>query len=275
MVMKKIYLVSLLLVSLFFTSCEKVVDVDLNTAPPKLVIEAYINWKKGTSGNEQKIKLTTTTDYFSTTIPKVSGATVFITNSENIVFNFIEKPNTGEYVCNNFAPILNEMYTLTVIHKGETYTAQEKLIAVAPIESIVQNNEGGFTGKDIEIKSFYNDPANDDNFYLYKYKYSSQVKFDYYVDDDTYFQGNTFFSLSQNSDLKVGDEIEVTHYGISKAYYNYLSVLLSIAGNNGGGPFQSPPATVRGNIINTTNSSNYALGYFSLSETDTKNYIIQ
>jgi hypothetical protein len=275
MVMKKIYLVSLLLVSLFFISCEEVVDVDLNTAPPKLVIEAAINWKKGTSGNEQKIKLTTTSDYFSTTIPKVSGATVFITNSENIVFNFIEKPNTGEYVCSNFAPILNEVYTLTVIHKGETYTAQEKLLAVASIESIVQNNEGGFTGKDIEIKSFYSDPANVNNYYLYKYKYSSQVKLDYYVDEDTYFQGNTFFSLSQNSDLKVGDEIEVTHFGISKAYYSYLSVLLNIAGNNGGGPFQSPPATVRGNIINTTNSSNYALGYFSLSETDTKNYIIQ
>jgi hypothetical protein len=54
-----------------------------------------------------------------------------------------------------------------------------------------------------------------------------------------------------------------------------MSILLSIAGNNGGGPFQSPPATVRGNIINTTNPSNYALGYFSLSEMDTKNYTIE
>ena len=273
--MKKIYFVSLLFVSLFFISCEKVVDVDLNTAPPKLVIEAAINWQKGTSGNEQKIKLSTTTDYFSTTIPKVSGATVFITNSKNMVFNFIEKPNTGEYSCTNFVPILNEAYTLTIIYKGETYTAQETLLPVASIESIAQNNEGGFTGKDIEIKTFYSDPANVDNFYLYKYKYSSQVKLDYYVDEDTYFQGNTFFSLSQNDELKIGDEIEITHFGISKEYYNYMSILLSIAGNNGGGPFQSPPATVRGNIINSTNPSNYALGYFSLSEMDTKNYTIE
>ncbi len=50
-----------------------------------------------------------------------------------------------------------------------------------------------------------------------------------------------------------------------------MSVLVSIAGNNGGGPFQSPPATVRGNIINTTNSANYPLGYFSLSEVDIRN----
>jgi hypothetical protein len=29
-----------------------------------------------------------------------------------------------------------------------------------PISEIVQNNEGGFTGKNIEIKTYYTDPAN-------------------------------------------------------------------------------------------------------------------
>ena len=54
-----------------------------------------------------------------------------------------------------------------------------------------------------------------------------------------------------------------------------MSVLVSIAGNNGGGPFQSPPATVRGNIINTTNAANYPLGYFSLSEFDVLYYSVE
>jgi hypothetical protein len=54
-----------------------------------------------------------------------------------------------------------------------------------------------------------------------------------------------------------------------------MSILVSIAGNNGGGPFQSPPATVRGNIINTTDKANYPLGYFSLSEIDFRSYTIQ
>jgi hypothetical protein len=72
-----------------------------------------------------------------------------------------------------------------------------------------------------------------------------------------------------------GDKITVTHFGISQSYYNYLSVLLSIASNGGGSPFQSPPATVRGNLINITNAANYPLGYFSLSESDKREYIIQ
>jgi len=272
--MKKIYfLFFLILIS--FIGCEDVVNVNLNSAPPKLVIDASINWQKGTSGNEQKIKLTTTTDYYSNSIPVVSGATVFITNSENTIFNFIETPNTGEYICTNFIPMLNETYTLTIENNGQKYTAQESLKSVAPIQTIEQNNEGGFTGKDIEIKTFYADPSNADNYYLYKYKYSNQIKSDYYVDEDKFFQGNTFFSISQNSDLKSGDKIEISHYGISKNYYNYMNILLSIAGNSGGGPFQSPPATVRGNVINTTDSNNYPLGYFRLSEVDTKNYTVE
>jgi hypothetical protein len=69
--------------------------------------------------------------------------------------------------------------------------------------------------------------------------------------------------------------VQISHLGVSKTYYNYMSVLVSLAGNSGGRPFQSPQSTIRGNIINTTNIDNYALGYFSLSEVDTRNYVIQ
>jgi hypothetical protein len=273
--MKKITLILTLITVAFFSSCEDVVQVDLTTTAPKLVVEASINWKKGTSGNEQRIKLTTTTDYYSNVIPKVTGAIVFIKNSNNTTFNFVELASSGEYICNDFIPVINETYTLTIISNKNTYTATETLKSVAPITRIVQNNEGGFTGKDIEIKTFFNDPANETNYYLYKYIYSNQVKSNYYVDDDEFFNGNEFFSISQNDKLKIGDKIEISHYGISKAYYNYMNVLVSIAGNNGGGPFQSPPATVRGNVINTTETANYPLGYFSLSEVDIQNYTIE
>jgi hypothetical protein len=273
--MKKIQLFFVISIAIFFNSCEEVVTVDLKTAPPKLVIEASINWQKGTSGNEQKIKLTTTTDFYSTVIPVVSGATVFVKNSSNVIFNFIEKPNTGEYFCSNFIPIINETYTLTVISKGQTYTATETLKSVAPITKIVQNNQGGFGGNTIEIKAYFNDPGNEDNFYLYRYAYQNQLLNNYSVGEDTFFQGNEFFSISQNDKLKIGDKVEISHFGISRTYLNYMNVLISITGNSNGAPFQSPAATVRGNIINTTDFNNYALGYFSVSEVDIQNYIIQ
>lgn len=273
--MQKITFFFVFIVASLFAGCEDVVDVDLKTAPPKLVIEASINWQKGTLGNQQRIKLTTTTGFFSSTIPTVSGAIVFITNSSNMVFNFVEVANTGEYFCSNFVPVINETYTLTVVSNGQTYTATETLQAVAPITKLEQKNDGGFTGDQIDVKTYYNDPADIPNYYLYKYTYSNQVKSSLYVDKDEFFDGNEFFSISQNDKLKTGDKVEITHYGISKAYYGYMSILVSIAGNSGGGPFQSPPATVRGNIINTTDRANYPLGYFSLSETDHRSYTIQ
>ncbi|MEO7978956.1 DUF4249 domain-containing protein [Flavobacterium sp.] len=273
--MKKAILLIVFFISLFFTSCEEVVDVDLDTAPPKLVIEASINWQKGTTGVQQTIKLTTTTGYFEDEIPVVSGATIFVKNSGGEQFNFVEVPNTGRYVCNNFKPVIDETYTLTVVNGGNTYSASETLKAVAPITRVEQNNEGGFTGKDIEIRAYYNDPAAVNNYYMYKYVYSNKVTSNYYVDEDKFFQGNEFFSVSDDDELEVGDKVELTHYGISKQYYNYMSILVSIAGSNVGGPFQSPPATVKGNIINTTDKANYPLGYFALSETVTEKYIIE
>lgn len=273
--MKKIELFFVIVIAIFFNSCEDVVTVDLNTAPPKLVIEAAINWQKGTAGNEQIIKLTTTTGFYSAMIPKVSGASVLVKNSSNMVFNFIEKPNTGEYVCANFIPVINETYTLTVISKGQTYTAKETLKPVTSITKIAQNNFGGFDKKTIEIKTYFNDPATEENYYLYGYSYQNPSLTNYYSEDDTFYQGNEFFSVSQNNELKKGDKIIISHFGISKTYSNYMKVLISIIGNSNGAPFQSPPATVRGNIINTTDFDNYALGYFSLSEVDTKNYEVQ
>ncbi|TDD98598.1 DUF4249 domain-containing protein [Flavobacterium cellulosilyticum] len=273
--MKNTYLFIVILITILLSACEDVVQVDLKTAPTKLVIDASINWKKGTTGKDQIIKLSTTTAYYSNTFPKISGAIVFVKNSSNSVFNFLENQNKGEYICSNFKPILNETYTLTVISEGQTYTATEILIPVAPITKIVQNNQGGITGKKIEIKSYFNDIPNQANYYLYRYLYSNQNNSSYYADEDVFFQGNEFFSISQNDELKVGDSIEIIHSGISKSYFNYMNVLISIAGNSNGGPFQSPPATVRGNIINTKTFENYALGYFTLSEVDTKTYIIQ
>lgn len=271
--MKKVISLVVFFISLFFTGCEEVVNVDLSNAPPKLVIEAPINWRKGTSGAQQTIKLTTTTGYFEDEIPIVTGAVVYIKNSANQQFNFTEVPNTGRYVCNNFKPVIEATYTLTVISNDQIYTASETLKSITPIDYFTQNDAGELAG--IVVRAFYKDPAEVDNYYLYRYAYSNKVTSTYYADEDKFYQGNEFFSVSDDEDLKIGDEVEVTHYGISKQYFNYMSILVDIADTGTGGPFQTPPATVRGNIINTTDKNNYPLGYFSLSETVSKKYTVK
>lgn len=274
--MKKVFTYIFFLLLLVFTnSCEEKVDIPLDTAPPRLVIDAAIKWTKGTIGNEQKIKLSTTTNFYSNVIPTISGAVVFITDADGTVFNFIETTGTGEYICSDFNPVLNGDYVLTVIHNGETYTATETLKPVNPIDSIQQINDSGFTGDDIIIKVFFTDNGTRDDFYLFKFKSTDKPMPSYGVEKDEFFQGNQIFGIYADENLEAGQNLEISINGISERYYNYMNILLSISGGNAGSPFSSPPAKVRGNIINTTNDDNYALGYFSLAEVDTVNYIIE
>ncbi len=74
--MNKILALMSLLFVVFFTSCEDVVTLDLETGETRLVVDAEIIWKKGTSGNEQTIKISKTASYYSGSTPKVSGAQV-------------------------------------------------------------------------------------------------------------------------------------------------------------------------------------------------------
>ena len=268
------FLLLLVLTTLTLISCEDVVTVNLENAESKLVIEASILWKKGTTGNEQKIKLTTSTPYFSTAIPVVSGATIFVTDATN-TYNFIENSGTGEYICNNFNCVIGETYTLNIGVNGETYTATETFQAVPTIDTVEQNNEGGFLGDEIEVKYFYQDNGLTNNFYLIQFNTDFSLLPEYSVSNDKYFQGNQMFGSYSNDDLKPTDTLLFTLHGISERYFNYLNVLFGISGGSGGSPFSTAPATVRGNFVNQTNPNNFAFGYFSLSEIDTKAYVVQ
>lgn len=266
----------LLAIAMTATSCEEVIDVDLNTAAPRLVIDASLKWKKGTDGSNQEIILSTTTGYFDQNIPKVSGATIFVTNSDGVVFDFLENSEIpGSYICSDFLPTINESYTLTVIHDDMTYTATETLKPVPLIDKIEQKDDGGFIGENIEIKFFYTDDAATDDYYLFRTKLSRYSIPQYSVSGDEFYQGNQIFGIYSNEDIASGDKLDITLSGISESYFNYMQVLLSIGGSAGGSPFQSPPATVRGNIINTTQIENYALGYFTISETDRVVYNVE
>ncbi len=271
--MKNIKCVLLFVVAVFLTSCEDVVDVDLNESAPRLVIDASINWQKGTAGNLQTVRLTTTAGYFENTIPTVSNATVFITDANGTVFNFTENPGTGNYICNDFVPELNRNYVLTVVHEGETYTASETLKPVPPIDMITQRNDGGFVGEDIEIKTFFTDDATTHDYYLIKYQPSYSVIPEFDISSDEFFQGNQYSDFFSSEDLTSGDTLGISLRGISEQYYNYMDILSNITG--GGGPFQAPPANLKGNIVNQTNFNNYAFGYFSVSEMDSRDYLVE
>lgn len=271
--MKK--LIYIFLLSIAFWSCEDVIQVDLETTEPRLVIDASLNWQKGTNGNQQEIKLSLTAPYFNNTIPPATGATVTVTDTNNNTFSFIEDGSTGIYKNSSFIPLINSEYTLNIQYKNEVYTATETLVPVASIEFIEQKDNGGFAGDETEIKAFYTDPKDVENYYLFEFikPNSNNIRLEVY--DDEFTDGNQIFAFYSDENLSSGDELEIKNYGISSRTYEYLNILLQQTDDNSSDPFETQPATVRGNCINITNTQNYPLGYFRVSEVDIFNYTVK
>jgi hypothetical protein len=273
--MKLLKKLSILVLGLYAISCEDVIEVDLETAAPRLVIDASIDWLKNTAGTEQKIIMTTTTGYYDQTFPAASGATITVTSSRGTTFDFVEVQGTGEYICSNFQAVIGETYTLNISWNGETYTASETLIGVPIIEeTIEQNDTGGFGGNEIEITYYYQDNTNQVNYYLFGIQDSNVMFPQYSVEDDENNQGSLTPVYYSNEDLAPLDTVNFRLYGISRRYFEYFKKVLVASGNDDG-PFQSVPNEVRGNIVNRTNSENYTYGYFRLSEIASKEYIVR
>lgn len=275
--MKKILLYSILLfTTIFTTSCEEVVNIELDNSDPKLVIDAIIKWQKGTTGENQTIKLSLTNDFYTNEILPANGAIVSITNSSDVVFNFIEVPTTGDYVCANFQPVIGETYRLEILYEGDVYTATSRLFATPDIINVTQETVPGIGGEDeIQIKYFFQDNGLEENYYLLGVKNPNKQIPEYGVVSDEFFQGNVMFGFYGSSETEPGITLDLSVQGISKSYHNYMNKLITIAGSGSGNPFATPPATIRGNITNTTNNNDYPLGYFELGEIAIVNYLVQ
>lgn len=275
--MKKILLYSFILfTTLFTTSCEEVVNVELDNSDPKLVIDAIIKWQKGTTGENQIIKLSLTNDFYTNEILPANGAIVTITNSSDVVFNFIEVPNTGDYVCDNFQPVIGETYHLEILYDGAIYSASNRLYATPEIINVTQETVQGIGGEDeIEIKFFYQDNGLEENYYLLGVKNPNKQIPEFGVVNDEFFQGNIMFGFYGSSETEPGITLDLSVQGVSKSYHNYMNKLITIAGSGSGNPFATPPATIRGNITNTTNNDDFPLGFFELGEISVVNYLVQ
>ena len=252
-------------------SCEDVVEVDLEESDPRLVVEASLLWDIDKAENVQFIRLTTTAPFFKGEIPPARGAVVSV-KMENGQEYFFEEVEEGLFRNDKIEPALDISYELRILYQDEEYIASAELIPTPELLYVEQNNNGGFSGDDIELKVFYQDPANIENHYLFRFFHE---KLALQIYDDEFTDGSLTFAFFSEEDLEKGDDVLLEIQGISRDFYQYMYILRSQSGSSNGGPFQTQPTTVRGNIINLTNPENFAFGYFRLSGTDAISYQVQ
>ena len=263
--------VTIILLSSVIFSCTDVVDVAVPTEASRLVIEASLDWEKGTSGNDQTIKLSLTTPFFDTALDPAVGASVSVENVTNGEVYVFEDQQDGRYTISDFEPILNNVYNLEIIYNDETYIAQETLIPVPEINRIEQSRIGGSDEEELDLTIYFDDPENETNFYYATFLEGDDLFPLRVVVSDEFTNGNEvsiFYEENEadaEDEILPGDMVDINLYGISELYYDFLHILIEQS-DNVGDPFATIPTRLRGNFINLQNPNNYAFGFFRVTE---------
>lgn len=247
--MRHIFLFILLLSTLLWSSCEDVINVNLNGANPQLVIVGVVsNW-----ANEQQVTISRTVafdkDYAS---EPVSGAEVEVVAGSGRVFRFVEQ-TPGSYVAANFQGRQNERYDLHVRVAGREFTATSTMPNLVTADSIgtAVRNLFGEEQKFISIK--YQDPPEVPNYYRYLWSVNGRAFEMLYVTRDKFNDGKYISEDLADFDVELfsGDSVVVQMQCIDKAAYDFWNAVQSI--NPGTAAPANPPSVF----------GDGALGYFS------------
>ena len=269
--MKNIKIIFLLLLVLF-TNCEKVIDVDVPSIKPKLIIDATFEvlFDETPVVANTVVKLSLSADYFDDTIPPVTNASVFLTNlSDNSIINFTDENEDGSYEpIISFIPADDVEYELTIIYDNDTYKGKATKVKSTPFTEIIQGDETLFSGEEIELKISFTDNVDVNNYYLFNID-----TYNFITIEDRFFNGTdyNFSYFYEDENIEFPKNIDLKMSSMTKEYYTYFEILVSQGGQAGGGPFQAIPSSLLGNMINKTNEEHFPLGYFHISETDTFN----
>ena len=288
-----------------FISCEEVIDVDLPQSDIRLVVNGVIRVDETQEFVPIEIAVTESSTFFENNTVAFLESVVISYGTPNPdapeilenggISNLAElEPGSGIWVpdpsFDNDQRIrvssINDGTVFQLILRGteETYFATTTYVKSAPIDSLVQGNQTLFSGDETEVIVSFTDDGEADNFYILDFDFN-----EYLVTEDEFYQGQQFvFSYFYDADLELDADstINVSLLGADESFYNYMNQVIVQSGGDQG-PFQTPAATVRGNVFNVTGidnievldnverSDNFALGYFAIVQEYKQSLIIE
>ncbi len=268
--MKKYLLILPLL--LFSLGCEDVIEVDVPEDDPRLSIDALIRIDTDLMVTRIEVKATETTSFFEEIGPAVLDRIQLMNTTTNTATDLEEQSvNSGIYVTNwQTTDLTQGELQLNILYNGELYEANTSFVPTVPFDNVEQGDGSLFSEDETEIIVTYTDVADRDDYYLFDFDF-----YEYLVSEDSFYQGQSFqFSYFYEEGLEAGRELNISILGVDVEFYNYMNQLIVQSGGDQG-PFQTPAATVRGNIINLSDPDNLAFGYFALCQEYRETVIIE
>lgn len=274
-------LISFLFCTALVISCEDVVDVDVPTESPRLIVDALI--RIDTSSPDLiplSVKVTESSSFFES-IPVTGLSQLSISNNTTNDFVILNEgvPGSGIYdtvdgggrALASLGFFLGGEMILQVQHEGQRYLARTFFVPSSTITSLeFQADED----RDIINVGFQDNPDST-NFYVFDMDFGEFVT----VSDELFDGEAQQFSYEYDQDVNEVDSITVSLLGADQEFFNYMNVLIN-QGLDDASPFDTPVAAARGNIINVTEidnidffdnvdqTNNFALGYFGVVSTN-------
>jgi len=269
---RRAYLVSIFTLELFvlFSSCRKVIDVDIKDAEPKYVVEAIVSDSTG----ETKVLLSTTKNISENNdFPGISGATVTITDNTGIITVFTET-TAGYYEAPGFTGEPGKTYSLYINLNGQVFTASSTMPQKINLDTLFTSNEilFGETRKLANIA--YQDPPGKGHCYRYVQYVNGKKTKPIFANNDDYSDGKYVETKlwylvdedeNKDEEIKSGDTVRIDMLCIEPAVYKYwFSIYQSATGNSQSASPANPVTNIKGG----------ALGYFSAQTIQTRSVLV-
>ena len=257
MKIKNLHIPLLVLAVLFvLSSCEEVIEIDLNSADPVLVAEGYMELD-----SRCRLKLTYTTDYFHQEEPENVGDAEVILSNESGASEILRYLGEGIYRGQDIFGTEFSKYTLSINTGEQIFTGFSSLMPVPVYDSIrIEDFPFGDTPPGADFPglltiSFRNDPEKEDYFMLRltmngePMDESFSLASDEYTSSQEVVEYTTVIFPSED-----GDTLSMEVFAIDADTYRYYTQLNEAVG--GGMGMSSTPYNP------TSNLGEDILGYF-------------
>lgn len=254
------HLILTILISLFIiiTSCEEVIEIDLNFSDPQIVIEGAVTDQPG----PYTVQITKTTDYYNPgEYPTVSGAVVTISDDAGN-FETLSETEPGIYQTDSLRGRSGRTYSLSVEIDGEIYEASSEMPVAIEIDRLDTRHNLTCEFRDTPgIEDYcrlkvYKNGKEEDGYFLYNGRLSdgNRVRYDRFHIEE----------------IEENDLIQVDLLTIDENVYEYYSTLSDVLATD---PRGLGSTDVPANPI--SNISGDVLGYFGAYTVRTDSTIVR
>lgn len=224
-------------------ACETVIDLDLNTADPKTVVDAVICLQDA----EHLIILTSSGKFQNADgLAGLTNVNALIDDGNGQTATFTEL-DSGLYILNSYPLTTGVTYHLTVQNGDETITASSEMPGLVEIDSIYFE-KSFFPTPEGEpqhhmVHLIFQDPVDVENYYRVMVTVNDTLQDRKSVTNDELFDGNMRDYIFFGSDIHLGDTLVIELWSIDKQSYDFYVTLDDVLSSGFGSSTPYNPIT--------------------------------